>query len=576
MTRLPSDSFLPSGAMLDPNEHSMSFTSNLNGHSSASIISPLSLPHAINSLPYFDGSNLTNLPPPNYLHSPSVSATQRSRQQFLAPRQSLDNRDQRTASLSPTRYQTRSRVTSPSLGPTSNPGVASPLDNMGSQSLMTLLARREEQNKRLLESWHAERSHLEASRARAEEVYQEERAIFDEERMLWIDERLQLEKQLSEWKRRAEVAEKKREEMTNLVIGIKSRYKKSFDGAADVVVGSIRGGGPGSPGAHSQSSSNKFQSPSERLSPGARPPNVHRGSTMPESEPFIPLDPRMQGPSPGTTSPKTQQERIPSIDIQEVMPELEGIRVRPDAVQKPTFTDGKPSSPPSKRLSPTTKHDPARTRELIKEALQAPESDRLTMHAGHTPNHSMSLSRLHTVESTGASNTADSSGTSTPKNPPAESGKDMASEQLSQSHTAGPDVAPEATKDPEPIGDPLPGRLGPYAFPVPRDEDPELKGPLHLRNLPAADEPFLKSLSDKLEHARIEDATPTVLKNNLFDEVPQNPVEESMTKATGGGDGAHDTLEEVFEDQEEEIPLKLKKTNNFGQPLGQLGKHTAF
>lgn len=573
MTRIPSDSFLPSGAILEQNQRSIPFSSHLNGHSSTSVISPLSLPHALSQLSYFDESHLTNLSPSNYSHSASVSAAPRPQQHRLSPRPShLNVSDQRSASLSPTNYLPASGVTSPSTAPS----VTSPLDTMSGQSLLSLLQRREEQNRRLLESWRAERAHLEASRARAEEVYKEERAIMDDERMLWIEEKAKLEKDISELKRRAETAEKERDQMASL---IKSMKGKTFDGAADTVVGSLRGGGLSSPGAHSQSP-NKFRSPSDGTSPSTLP-GIH-GQTMPESKPFIPLDPRMQSTSPGISSPKQQQERIPSIDIHEVIPELEGIRVRPNAVQKATFTDGKsplPLAGPKKLSPPTTaKQDSARPRivpgDLTKEALQAPESDRLTMHAGHTPNHSMSLSRLHTVDSTGATNTATSSGAATPRNQPLENGQDKALEQSLYSQATGVDGAPEISKDLEFQGESEPHRAGPAPVLVPREDDPELKGPLHLRNLPAADEPFLKALSDKLEHVKANNLSPTVLKDeHELGMEPRGVTElqlEPIVKA--GGDGAQDAHEELGDAEEEDIPLKLKSTSNFGAPLGQLWK----
>ncbi|KAI1392170.1 uncharacterized protein F4822DRAFT_117545 [Hypoxylon trugodes] len=552
MTRLPSDSFLPSGAVLDPSQRSMHFTSHLNGHSSTSVISPLSLPRALNQLSYFDDSHLTNLPPPNYSHSPLVSVVPRSHQQQLSPRPSPPGvRDQRSATVSPTKYGPGSGVTSPST----EPSLTSPLD-MSNLSAADLLRRREEQNRKLLESWRAERASIEASRARAEELYQEERAIMDGERALWIDERVRLEKDLSEWKTRAEAAERERDRLSDLLRKMGSKAsptgtvgEASLDGVVDA--------------ASASQPTSRFQSPSDVKSPTSLPSNIHR-STMPESKPFIPLDPRMQGPSPKAGSPKVQPERIPSIDIQEVIPELEGIRLRSNAVQKTTFTDGKSSSPPTvpQKLSPSK--DPARSRtipgELTKEALQAPESDRLTMHAGHTPNHSMSLSRLHTVDSTGVTNTADSSGAPTPKYQPAQIN---ALGELSNSQTTGLSDRPHAQDQT--------GAVDPEV-----DQDPELKGPLHLKNLPAADEPFLKALSDKLEHAKLNNIRPRVLKHESPTDSDESTKERETSKV--GGDGAHDIQDplEAEAEPEEDIPLKLRTSSNFGAPLGQLRKPSGF
>ncbi|OTB12825.1 hypothetical protein K445DRAFT_176316 [Daldinia sp. EC12] len=559
MTRLPSDSFLPSSGMLDPNPRPMSFASHLNGHSSASVISPLSLPRALNNL----SPNLTNLPPSDYSHSPSISIPSQSQQQYLGPLSSSPNLlEQRSTSLSPTRYQFGSTATSPSLMPSTIS-----LDNMSNQTLLNLLQRREEQNRKLIENWRAERAHLEASRARAEEMYQEERAIIDEERTLWLEEKNNLRKDLSEWKRRTEIAEKQRDEMATLLrsLQIKGGYSKlSVDGAHEATMGSLRGGGLSSSEAYSQSSAT-FWSPSDGTSPKrVLPTEFHGSTTMPESRPFIPLDPRMQGSSPGVSSPEPQQERIPSIDIQEVIPGLEGIRVRPNIVQKATFTDEKPSAPSTEpALLPVTgpKQELTRTRtapaELTKETLQAPESDRLTMHAGHTPNHSISLSRLHTVESTAVVNTADSSGSSTPKHSAEEEEKQaQAPEEVTNCETSSGNLQFPIAAEVE------------DEFEDEKDKDPALKGPLTLRNLPAADEPFLKALNDKLADAITHDATPTVLKHgNYFTSDAPEPLAKT-------DDGVHD-VHEGLEEQEEEIPLKLKQSSNFGAPLGQLRKQSS-
>ncbi|KAI0112904.1 hypothetical protein F4814DRAFT_326681 [Daldinia grandis] len=554
MTRLPPDSFLPSGAMLDPNPRPMSFASHLNGPSSTSVISPLSLPRALNNLSYLDESNPANLPPPDYSHSPSISVLAQSQQQYLSPCPS-----------SPNGHRTRSAATSPSLVPS----TTSSLDSMSNQTLLSLLQRREEQNRKLIENWRSERAHLEASRTRAEEMYQEERAIIDEERMIWIEEKSNLQRDLSEWKMRTEVAERQRDELTSLLRSMQtqgSQSKISFDGAAEANMGSLRGGGLSSAESHSQSSVN-FWSPSDGTSPKrVLPGEVHINEfhglmTMPESRPFIPLDPRMQGSSPGVSSPVPQQDHVPSIDIQEVIPGLEGIRVRPNIVQKATFTDDKPSesSPESTLLPvPEAKQESIRTRvvqaDLTEETLQAPESDRLTMHAGHTPNHSISLSRLHTVESTEVVNTADSSGSSTPKCCDAMDNQVQVPEKATDCQTSCCDLGrPKVAEVQDELEDE-------------KDKDPELKGPLTLRNLPAADEPFLRALNDKLADVITHDITPTVLKHgNYFRPSASEPI-------VGAGDeDAHEAHEELGE-QEQEMPLKLKQSSNFGAPLGQLRK----
>ncbi|OTB07365.1 hypothetical protein M426DRAFT_8740 [Hypoxylon sp. CI-4A] len=584
MTRLPSDSFLPSGGMLDRSQHSMSFASHLQGNSStSSVISPLSLPHALNNLPYLDGSHITSSPPSNYSHSPLPSITERPQQQYSPPYKSANALEQRPTSLSPTRYTPGSGLTSPSTATDETPQ----LDKMSTRNLQSLLKRREDQNRRLIENWNAERAHLEACRKRAEEVYQEERAIMDEERMIWIKEKSELEQGISEWKSRAERAEQ------NLATLMKPA---SFDGAATTFIPNLRGGSSSEPYSRSIS---MLRSSSDDLSPGAMPP----GSTMPESKPFIPLDPRMQGTSPGAGSPLPRQEHIPSIDIQEVMPELEGIRLRPDAVQKTTFTDNKSGlqlpGPKQPHLS-VAKPEPSRSRaastDVTKEALQAPESDRLTMHAGHTPNHSISLSRLHTVDSTVVSNTADSSGAATPRGAPLGTVKDEAPDQFSHKSSPSTEISLDSTDMAYIARTELTDAEN---FDAGSEEDAPLQAPLHLRNFPAADEPFLDALNNKLHYAIANDSTPTVMKHRRYDNsitsrhvtLDLQPAAESQHPPAGdqpsavsestaavGNDGANDAREEPLQEEQDEgdVPLKLKASNNFGAPLGQLRRSSGF
>ncbi|KAI5867672.1 hypothetical protein GGS23DRAFT_188270 [Durotheca rogersii] len=582
MTRLQSDSFLPSGAIPDINGGDRvmpSLASHLNRHP-ASIISPLALPHAVNNFSYFHESSRGILSR-DHSHSPSVPGISGATYQinYIPDKIPSVASDERSTSSLPTKPHAGLRVASPSVVPSSNHGVRSPLGMMSTTvSAEDLLRRKESQNRRLLESWLAERAHLEANRARADEVYQEERAIMDDERMLWIEEKARLEKDLSEWKSRAEAAEKSRDELANFLKSLQVRHNEGGGplGTAGVM-GGIRGGGSASPEKSAQPQSTVGSGgSSDRVPQTVVPASSLLGSTMPESKPFIPLDPRMQGPSPQVGSPKPQTEQAPSIDIHEVIPELEGIRVRPGAVQRPTFTDEKPSSPsappaglrkpsPPARDQPRPRPIPA---ELTKEALRAAESDRLTMHAGHTPNHSMSLSRLHTVQSTDATNTTNSPGARTPKGQPPESSQGDLREQPSQgkavevNNLLGIFADSEARDEPLTVGNiDATADVNADGESDDHDHDPELKGPLHLRNLPAVDEPFLKSLNSRLEKVLFNDIAPSVLKNAAASTSSEN--RRSIEPASKD-------LIDNLDDEEEDIPLKLKKSSNFGQPLGQL------
>lgn len=236
------------------------------------------------------------------------------------------------------------------------------------------------------------------------------------------------------------------------------------------------------------------------------------------------------------------------IDVQEYHEELEGIHLKENFVKKETFTDT-PSSAGSRsssgRVSPP--QNPENVKSLARarsiRALKADPSSRLTMHAGHTP--TISLSIAHT----GASNTVVSSGSNTPT---LTSGDGAMSD----------DNRPESSEPAEPVPTVMDDDHEP-AIMEPSEEDPELKGPLTLRNMPAKDEVFLRRLSDKLEKVTSgEDATPTVLKNSDDEEDEESPKASSAHVAGGDSDTGDD-------EEAEEIPLKLKNaSSNFGKPFG--------
>lgn len=571
MKRLPNDSFLPSGAVLDPNEHILSYTGLVNGHS-GHFISPLALPHTAGKVSYFDD------PPSNYKHQATSGGEAQSQTQrrYLSPHQSPpESRDQRPASLSPPTlypnqqnraYIVGSGITSPSLTPLNDACLTTSPEQAAYQLRRVTL-----QNRRLLENWEAERAHLEANRARAEEIYKEERAIMDEERLVWVEEKRQLLARVSSLERdKAELLVR-----LNQMQSPESRRHDRGKDARDSAIAGIRGDSTISPEKLSSPANGKiptvkFRTPSDGISP---PVNVGlgHGHTMPESHPFDPLDPRMQSASPPIPSPDTEspdKERALSIDVQVIHPDLEGIPIKARAVQKATFTDGKSSSSTgSKKTSTSGSNQDSPTGrmktspgELTKETLKAPESHRLRMHAGHTPNHS--LSQLVTVLSTEAPNTAGSSGTSTPSHNPLDRNLDTSEGEakgkgIERSHhvSEGSNLDGNFGADEE----------GGMPHLEPSEEDPELKGPLTLRNMPAHDEPFLRRLSDKLEDSlKTDNATPTVLKNGAVDSIagPENEAPPA------GTNGANDSQQP--QNNEDDIPLKFKKNNNFGAPLGAL------
>lgn len=242
------------------------------------------------------------------------------------------------------------------------------------------------------------------------------------------------------------------------------------------------------------------------------------------------------------------QQPTKIIDVQEYHRDLEGIPVKESFVLRETFTDtptsvGSRSS--SGKVSPPQLPDDCKSMARAKsiQALRADADSRLTMHAGHTPTVSMSITH------TGMTNTVVSSGTTTPTLMSGDGA--MSSDSNDKHEPAEPTNTGVDSYEPDVM--------------EPSDEDPELKGPLTLRNLPAKDELFFKRLSDKLDKVTSgEDATPTVLLRTVDDDEDTDDTETNTTK--------HDAKSntDCAETTEEDIELKIRKTSsNFGKPFGQ-------
>jgi hypothetical protein len=219
------------------------------------------------------------------------------------------------------------------------------------------------------------------------------------------------------------------------------------------------------------------------------------------------------------------------------------------------------------------------------EALAAGESKRLIMHAGHTPSHSLSLS---IIPSAAASTIADSSQSSTPTQAQVDEttgveawGVDRHSVVKAVNNIA----ANEATGTVTPTG--ISDDTDNNSELLESTEDAPMKAPLMIRNIPAKDEEFLRLVNAKLEPiSRGEHAVPTVMEKsseavsvwaNMADQVPHRTTEQPTT----GTETKHVEDEDADDDDDdgqvnqkakavEEIPLRLKKTSNFGVPFGQI------
>ncbi|KAL2758336.1 hypothetical protein ACRALDRAFT_2025926 [Sodiomyces alcalophilus JCM 7366] len=303
--------------------------------------------------------------------------------------------------------------------------------------------------------------------------------------------------------------------------------------------------------------------------------------SMPGNAPML-SQPFASPPVDFLASPR--DEGVPVIDIQAIHPELEGISLRAPAVQKETFTDSGTdnSNDASSNPSPlgsgnghvngngndydndqtTLKRRRSSKRQTL-DVLSVPEPARLVMHAGHTPSHS--LTHLPSAIISNATTIDGDSGTLTPR-------RDAVAAKPGRTHKrlAVPRIEDTLSFELEALAEDHPE---PRFEPDHENGDLELKGPLMVKNIPAQDEIFFQRLSEKLEDvSRGQDATPTCMQNGeedagREDEPVDHPPQDSNRERCGGSDSQSEDEEDGGV---EDIPLKLKRTSNFGAPLGAM------
>lgn len=473
-----------------------------------------------------------------------------------------------------------------------------------------LVQRLAHQNALIREAWEAERNYLEANRRRAEEVYQEERVIMEEVREAWENEKAALLRENQILKERIQRLEGENATLRTIAsqglqaTGVMSPLASQRGGSTDASTESGPAG-PIAPVADPNSLPPGLDGAARRPHHVSSPGAGSRGTSpmgQPESSPFIPLDPRMQ---PQTQNARDflkdihesgqQNDNVPVIDISEVDPKLEGITLKATAAQRYTFGE---SSRPSPATSPPTttaetsnpqRPDPAKrhsSKDQTIQVLRAEESRRLTMHAGHTPNHSLSLfPTMSVADSTGAATQEDDTAPSQSAPPEEEEDEEPP---LEMKITKGKGKAEEPAHE---------DRLGPNEACEPQQEAPEepeeqfetaddtkLKGPLMIKNIPAQDEIFWDQVTKKLEPiSQGQDSLPTVMRTQCEEEVAAGGPSGSQHLPEGvavGGDSHHDARsaleegedvagEEGVEGVERDVPLKLKTTTNFGAPFGR-------
>lgn len=197
------------------------------------------------------------------------------------------------------------------------------------------------------------------------------------------------------------------------------------------------------------------------------------------------------------------------------------------------------------------------------------------MHAGHTPNHSLSLFPTMSVAgSTGAATQEDDTAPSQSA-PPEE--EDEAPQP--EAGDKGKGKAEEATEEHQP--DPA----GPFLDPEEPEEqfeptdDFKLKGPLMIKNIPAQDDIFWDQVNKKLEPiSQGQDSLPAVMRPSLTEEDAESSGLRDLAQHVAVGGDAHHDPRSTLEDQNEnvagkkgvegDVPLKLRSTTNFGAPFG--------
>ncbi|KAK4102762.1 hypothetical protein N658DRAFT_422818 [Parathielavia hyrcaniae] len=554
MTKLPSDPFWPN---VIPDNNLRAPLPKLTSDSSSSIISPLTLPRGVAG--YFDHvaakGNLQGLPVgyPSFdgtaLHK-SSSTQVYSPFSFLSPcllsttkQRQLHVDQHRSSSLPP---QARAGIISPrgaerklglsahefvvgatgnglspvvnggiplmNLGPASHPRSTS-ADAVSAPSHAQMVQRLVLQNSRMREAWEAERKYLEANRERAEEVYKEERALMEEERADWEAEKAVLLQEI--------------ERLQHAANSSMSSHMSSRQSRQNGVPFSLNGHAPLPPMA--SLSALELASPRSPNGPSVSSPDFLKSGEEATTE----------------TGP------IPIVDVKEIHPELEGIPIKATSVQKATFTDhGSQNGSKASSRSGSPGASPRDKKEQTLQVLAADEVDRLTMHAGHTPSHS--LSSLATVASTGTATATSNGGDSTPTMPQDDgvSSRDIGA--------AGEEHIPSGSN---PTTAPFPG------------------GPLMVRNMPAHDEIFFQKLSDKLEEVCKDDkaALPAVLQvedtaGSCLKSESEGKLGPHREVAAADGSGSAGSKDSPGSGDEEnfDVPLKFKKRMNFGAPFGEI------
>ncbi|KAM3065042.1 hypothetical protein ACMFMF_011512 [Clarireedia jacksonii] len=228
-----------------------------------------------------------------------------------------------------------------------------------------------------------------------------------------------------------------------------------------------------------------------------------------------------------------------SIDISHIAPHLEGVPIKASAVD-PVFV--------ARVLSPQC-NSPAKLSPNIRppgrDVLGEAETRRLTMYAGHTPNHSISRF-ADLVKEVGVEGSE--LGDVTPR------GNGSIPHPHHPSFAVQSNDIKEEEEEEEEEEDHIKDQ----------EEDPALKGPLGLTNQTSKDELFLEVLTEKLQEVEkeiSEKGSPNLEIDSLASWSPVLEMKSaSKNQRESKGEGA--------EEGDGIPPLKLKPSMNFGRPMG--------
>lgn len=419
--------------------------------------------------------------------------------------------------------------------------------------------------RKLREQFLSEKAHMEADRVRSEEVMAEERALWDKERAGYERRIAELEAQLetftgplSQRSNRSHAAGPAsyfppvptRPSGPNPALSTNTSKNPSLDSNSSAKL-VLQESGRNADGSRfyapvSQHPSRTFESmttSSLRVDsmPALRETPLRVTSKELKQTDFL----RAPGQFPSMESTSDSEGSVvgDSIDISLIEPGLDGVSIKSSAIS-PTFA-ARVMSPSGTTMTPSkfspdtvaprrpthiidsvsSPETPKKTLDIIKQ----PEGRRLTMHAGHTPNHSVISFELG------------DSGLTTPK-------ASAIKQELEGKIVDNPVVHVE-------------------------DEDPELSGPLGLTNDSPEDEIFLATLTSKLEevaeHA-INERSDSIAESDVGD----SEILRMALNAIGRGSKPEvneESQDSTLEGGADGIPvLKLKPSTNFGRPLGTL------